>query len=312
MSDNPESPTPETKPLLADAIDQAVAATPPAPVESEVQAPTEEAAAEPVPLPTPTTGEHEPIVAEPVVEPTADEQSATVAPEVEPAAEEATIPPVVSEPIAESQPAAADLGQTVPIVSNGATQANESVVEPIAQVAPESPPAEEQVSVAIEPSDATAAASVAQDGQTAATPVTSPQSAEPDPVSELTASLAAQEEKSELLAQANEVLRGQLGLAMESLDQSRAEFDQAKAGMRAEIIAMVDKLHDEICQFQQRAQAVEAVPAGDRVRVFLRQPAIVAGEAQELGTTLGFVILSPGVSLNFLVDAVRNGIAKGR
>jgi len=208
-------------------------------------------------------------------------------------------------PAATPEPESVDDGQTVAEVSNEATQANAPPAESVAQEAPESPPEAELVSVAIEPSDATAATSVAEESQSAAV-------AEPDLVAELKARLAAEEERAASLAEANEVLRSQLGLASESLDQAKALFDQSCEGMRADVIALVDDLHDRVCEFQERAQAVQAVPAGDRVRVFLTRPAVVAGEVQELGHTLGFVTLADGVTLNYLVDAVRNGYAKGR
>jgi hypothetical protein len=107
-------------------------------------------------------------------------------------------------------------------------------------------------------------------------------------------------------------LRDQLGLTSEAFDQTRAEFEQAKDGLKADVIALVDDLADRIASFQEKASALQAIPAGDRVRVFLRQPMIVGGEPKEIGTTLGFITLSPGVTPNFLIDAVRNGFAKCR
>lgn len=208
-----------------------------------------------------------------------------------------------------------DNGKNVPAEANEEAPVVDVVSKSTAQIAPEPPLDDVQDTKAVEPSVATPAASGADEGRLAedvvAGQVVSIQP-EPDRFSALETDLAAEREKSAALTNANEVLRGQLGLSMESLDQSRAEFEQAESAMRAEITALVDSLHDKVRKFREQAQAVGAVPAGDRVRVFLRQPAVVAGEAKEIGTTLGFVNLSPGVSLNYLVDAVRNGIAKGR
>jgi len=55
-------------------------------------------------------------------------------------------------------PNAIDPGQIEPDVSNEATSANEPLAEPAAQAAQESPPAEDVVSDAVRPSDATVAA----------------------------------------------------------------------------------------------------------------------------------------------------------
>jgi len=45
------------------------------------------------------------------------------------------------------------------------------------------------------------------------------------------------------------------------------------------------------------------------VTVVLRKPRTIGDAELELGQVIGEVELEPGVSLNYLVDAVRNGLA---
>jgi hypothetical protein len=138
------------------------------------------------------------------------------------------------------------------------------------------------------------------------------QATPPDPVAELTASLATERQRTAELIEARDVLQARLELATNAIDDQRRAFEDGRIGIRAEVLALVDRLNDQLCEFAQQAQAVGAVPVGERLRVFLRQPAIVAEAAREIGTTLAYVTLAEGVSLNFLVDAIRNGIAKGK
>jgi hypothetical protein len=223
-------------------------------------------------------------------------------------------PPAVNleAPAPNPEPSTPDSGQSAPDVLNEADSATEKPSEPIAQDAQDSPIAAESVVDAVAPTDATAAASVAQDGQPAATVM-------PDPLEELTAALDAKDklaaslaEQAASLVEQNVLLQKNCDAAIEEIGRASVDYERRKMEMRTEIAALAEGLCERIRDYRQKALAVDPVASADRVRVVLRQPAMVAGTGREAGETLGVVTLAPGVTLNYLVDAVRNGVAKGR
>ena len=281
VSVSTETQAAAAEPLLANAIDQIVAAMPAATVDTEVGAAADTA---------------------------------------EPATTPPTSPPVASEPVpTPSTPERATAEQTVTVAAEATPEPTGPLTElktETAEVREASQTADQSENVQTVPdvlSQVSGADAVPLDiSQVAEALPANPEPAEPDPVADLKANLAAEQRWTARLREANDVLRSQLVLATQSLDQCRAEFDQVAAAVRGEVVQLADTLHEAVFQFQQKAEAAASPPRTDRVRVFLRKAAIVAGECREIGATLGHIALAPGVTLNFLVDAIRDGIAKGR
>ncbi|REJ65835.1 MAG: hypothetical protein DWQ31_16615 [Planctomycetota bacterium] len=60
---------------------------------------------------------------------------------------------------------------------------------------------------------------------------------------------------------------------------------------------------------QDKKEPAKKAPKLEKVSVILRKPAMIANEEQPAGTQLAEITLAPGVSLNYLVDAVRCDLA---
>ena len=99
-----------------------------------------------------------------------------------------------------------------------------------------------------------------------------------------------------------EATRGLLVRADETSQAMQAEWERIEAEWKE--------------QFE-RLDAIEPGPVSSAPHLFageavvLRRPARVGDRQCEPGERLGVVILDSGVSLNFLVDAIRNDLAKG-
>ena len=265
-----------------------------------------------------------------------NEASAVAEPPAEPVAPEAPQTPPARE-VAPDAIAAPDAQDTTPAAQDGPSVATDAVAAPdaqdgpseadapapaeaVAEVAP--PPAAVGVApepIAIEP-PAEVAEPVTDDAELpapaeAVAEVAPPiaEDAPPPAAVELAPEPVAIDERVNALLQENETLRGQMTLTTSALDKLFLEHVRQVADLRSDIDELVGELGAEITRFQDRSSAVaRAAPAGEHVRVVLRRPAIVGGEMRAAGDAIGTVTLGPGISLNFLVDAVSNGLAKGR
>ena len=147
-----------------------------------------------------------------------------------------------------------------------------------------------------------------------AEPVSEPKAAEPA----IQEPAAATEERTIIekvataVAAAKADLSGQIAAALRTLDRSKAEFDEAKSKLRTEVDALGERITGAIGQLKEKDQSAETeidLVSGDWVQVVLRRPATLAGRQREAGHVIGSVSLAEGVTIDYLVDAVRSRIA---
>jgi hypothetical protein len=106
--------------------------------------------------------------------------------------------------------------------------------------------------------------------------------------------------------------------ATTNLEKASVELTDVKADLadatevaQDEVDALVDRLQAQIDAFRARASAIQAQGTEKRIRVFLNRDAVIANVKHPAGKTLALVALQPGVSLNYLCDAIRHQFAQG-
>ncbi|MFZ5785124.1 MAG: hypothetical protein ACOY3Y_01670, partial [Acidobacteriota bacterium] len=117
-------------------------------------------------------------------------------------------------------------------------------------------------------------------------------------------------------------LREELDAAAKEIAATKAEADGLRptanklAMERTELLAenaklteQVDALADRLAKAGQPTAALEVLD-GDGIEIVLRRTINVAGEPCEPGTSLGKIWLAPGVTLTFLVDAIRSDFCR--
>jgi len=110
------------------------------------------------------------------------------------------------------------------------------------------------------------------------------------------------EQQTAILLKDKESLLSQLKLILDS--HTKNEYSR-------DVLGLVESFHNQLSMFMER---IKSVPTDEYAltTITLRHPVPVAGEVRETDAVLGYVALAPGVSLNFLTDALSNGIARGK
>ena len=75
---------------------------------------------------------------------------------------------------------------------------------------------------------------------------------------------------------------------------------------------LTDSIQEALEDFYRDRPAESAPGKGKLLRIVLRREMVIGEAPQTIGTPLAVVQLEPGISLNFLVDAVRNGLAAAK
>ena len=118
----------------------------------------------------------------------------------------------------------------------------------------------------------------------------------------------AAETKASLLDTVTTELRLENARQKTALEAAKTQLAQVQAALAASD-AEVSRLQTARSPLLM-AKAAKPVEGRDRLEIVLRRAVPVGGTPREPGYSLGFVQLEEGVTLNYLVDAVRNDLAR--